>query len=255
MGSLAKISKKEKITSLELLEQINYFRKQEENKKELKHKTLIRTIEKEFFEEINEHKIVPVKHKDKKGEFRKMYKLTFNQARQILTKESLIVRKAIFNYIEKLEEIIKNHNSPLWLEQRAESKGATKTLNDVIHDYLIPYQVANGSKGYKWTYKHYSDLINKLVGIRRKERDLLDTEKQELIIKIELLFSNLIIKEIEQGTAYKEIKDKCEIKGLEYINILNCDVMQLINKKPYGKSKDNLYIDKNTKLEKIEYRQ
>ncbi len=242
MGSLANISRQEKITSLELLEQINYFRKQEGNRKKLRHDTLIRTIEKEFFEEINAHKIVAVKYKDKKGEFRKMYKLTFNQARQILTKESTIVRKAIFNYIEKLEEIIKNHHNPLWLEQRAKSKEATKTLNDVIKDYLIPYKVANGSTKPQWTYKHYSELINKLVGVRSKERDLLDTERQDLIIKIELLFSNLIIEEIKKGTNYKDIQPICELRGNELINIMNSTIMRLANLKPYEKE-NNLYIN------------
>lgn len=44
------------ITSLELLEQINFFREQEGNKTELLHKTLLEIIRDEFSEEIREQK-------------------------------------------------------------------------------------------------------------------------------------------------------------------------------------------------------
>ncbi|WP_064591939.1 hypothetical protein [Streptobacillus moniliformis] len=80
--------KRENITSLELLEKINQFREQVEGKVELKHKTLLEIIRDEFEEEINEQKFLPVKYKDKKGEERPMFILTFNQAKQVLVRES-----------------------------------------------------------------------------------------------------------------------------------------------------------------------
>lgn len=97
---------KETITSKELLEQINIFR-QQDGKKELRHDILLRTIRDEFEEEINAHKIVDVKYKDKKGEERPMYVLTLSQAKQVLVRESKFVRKAVIKYIEELEEQIK----------------------------------------------------------------------------------------------------------------------------------------------------
>lgn len=95
---------KDSITTLELLKQINIFREQEGNRSELKHYDLLKIIRDEFEEEINEGKISVVDYKDKKGELRPMYILTYNQAKQILVRESKFVRKAMIHYIEELEK-------------------------------------------------------------------------------------------------------------------------------------------------------
>ena len=94
---------KSEITSLELLEQINLFRKEEGIKKELGHNDLLKVIRDEFSEEINEGKISPVTYKDKKGEKRPMFILTLSQARQVLVRESKFVRRAVIHVLEKLE--------------------------------------------------------------------------------------------------------------------------------------------------------
>ena len=115
---------KNDMTSLELLEQVNLFRKEEYKEKlknntlteaekekgkftELLHKSLLDIIRDEFSEEINERKILPVEYKDKKGEKRPMFILTLNQAKQVLMRESKYVRRAVIQYIEKLEQYIK----------------------------------------------------------------------------------------------------------------------------------------------------
>ena len=82
MNNLVKLNNKESITSLELLEQINLFREQEENRKELQHKDLLKIIRSEFDEEINEGNISPVEYEDKKGEKRPMFILTLSQSKQ-----------------------------------------------------------------------------------------------------------------------------------------------------------------------------
>ena len=99
---------KETITSLELVEQINYFRKQEGKLIELQHKTLLEIIRDEFEEEIQEQKILLMSYMAKigNGARRKqpMFVLTLSQAKQVLVRESKFVRRAIINYIEKLEQ-------------------------------------------------------------------------------------------------------------------------------------------------------
>ena len=94
---------KNEITSLELLVEINKFRKEEGIKKELGHNDLLKVIRDEFSEEINEGKISPVTYKDKKGEKRPMFILTLSQARQVLVRESKFVRRAVIHFLEKLE--------------------------------------------------------------------------------------------------------------------------------------------------------
>jgi len=92
-----------KFSSLYLVEQINVFREAEGNRKALLHKSLIAKIEKEFEEEINERKFLPVEYKDKKGEKRKAYELDYKQSLQMLASESRTVRKAIIKRLEELE--------------------------------------------------------------------------------------------------------------------------------------------------------
>lgn len=74
---------KNEMTSLELVEQINFFRKKG-SKNKLLHKNLMAVIRDEFQEEINELKIQPVEYRDKKGEKRPMFILTLSQAKQEL---------------------------------------------------------------------------------------------------------------------------------------------------------------------------
>lgn len=99
---------KETITSLELLNKINEFRKQLENKVELQHKTLLEIIRDEFSEEIGEQKILPSSYINSQNKKQPMYILTYSQAKQILVRESKLVRKKVIEYIEKLENALKN---------------------------------------------------------------------------------------------------------------------------------------------------
>lgn len=96
------------ITSLELLEQINFFRKKDSNKTELRHDTLLNIIRDEFDDEIHAQKIL-VMFQDVKignGATRKSlyYILTYDQGKQVLMRESKFVRKSVIKYIQALEE-------------------------------------------------------------------------------------------------------------------------------------------------------
>lgn len=124
-------NEKETISSLDLVKEINVFREQEYKYKiekglslgkvekkngkftELRHDTLLVIIRDEFEEEINDQKILEVKYKDKKGEIRMMYILTLDQAKQILSRESKFVRKAMIKYINQLENRIKELESEI----------------------------------------------------------------------------------------------------------------------------------------------
>ena len=114
---MAVIKTKDTLTSLEVLEQINLFRSKE-NRNELAHSDLLKIIRLEFEEEIGEGKISCTSvYKDSQGKDRPMYILTLSQAKQILLRESVYVRKAIIKYIEELEETIR-----LILEDKLDKK-------------------------------------------------------------------------------------------------------------------------------------
>ena len=103
---MAQLVKKGTITSLELLEQINFFRVKEE-KKETEHNTLLRTIRDEFEEEIGLNKIVQSSYKNKQNKEMPMFVLTIPQGKQVLARESKFVRKAVIHKLEELENKFK----------------------------------------------------------------------------------------------------------------------------------------------------
>jgi hypothetical protein fuD12_10907 len=245
MSSLMKI--KEDMTSFQLLEKINEFREKEYDYKinkglslgkvEIKngqatlllHKDLLKIIRDEFEEEINEGKISPVEYIDKKGEKRYMFILNYNQCRQIFSRESKFVRKWTFEYISKLEkenEYLKiallNKKNSEWLETREQGKLIRRNETDVIASLIL---MANrqGSKNADKLYITYSSLVNKLVGIKSKQRDVVSVETLEHIRLLEDLISKVIANGIENDTYYKNIYQNCKEKANELIKLLTLD--------------------------------
>lgn len=131
MEQLEKIINKDTITSLELLEQINFFREKEGKKRPLQHKTLLNIIRDELEEEINEQKILPVNYIDKKGEERPMYILPLEQGKQVLMRESKFVRRSVINYIKNLEKIIENNNKK-YLEKQGQELTELKNRVELL---------------------------------------------------------------------------------------------------------------------------
>ena len=80
------LANKETVTSHELLEQINIFRKQE-GKSKLEHYDLKKIIRKELSKDFNAGKISCIKQKD--------------SSKMVLLRESPTVRQAVIEYIDK----------------------------------------------------------------------------------------------------------------------------------------------------------
>ena len=140
------------MTSLELVEQINIFRK-EDGKSELLHKTLLEIIRDEFEEEISRQEILPSEYTSERGQKYPMFVLTTSQAKQVLVRESKTVRKAVINYIEKLETALQQlqlHSYQIedpikraekWIEEQKEKQLLlTKTENlETVLDNLLEW--------------------------------------------------------------------------------------------------------------------
>lgn len=107
---------KSTITSFDLLAQINFFRLEENNKKELRHYDLLRIIRDEFEEEIRDKKIsesVEIRQLPQGGSSKYPYfELSFEQAKQVLIRESKFVRKAMIQYIDNLENELRRALQP-----------------------------------------------------------------------------------------------------------------------------------------------
>lgn len=91
------------VTSLELVEQINLFRKEDGNKTLIGHNDLLKVIRDEFEEEISLGEISQSNYTNERGRSYAMFELTKVQAVQVLTRESKFVRKAIIHKLDSLE--------------------------------------------------------------------------------------------------------------------------------------------------------
>jgi phage antirepressor YoqD-like protein len=118
------LSNKTTISSLELVEQINLFRKEDGKQVEILHKSLLEIIRDEFEEEIAGQNILPSEYKDKSGKANVMFELTTAQAKQVLVRESKMVRKAVIAYIEKLESMIIEKLPSYQIENRIDRANA-----------------------------------------------------------------------------------------------------------------------------------
>lgn len=106
------------MTSVELVDLINKFREEEGNVNIKQHKTLMRDIRNEVIALrevgiINENNFVPVNYTDIKGEQRPCYKMNKSGIMQMLNKESALVRYKTQQYIEGLENRLKQPSKML----------------------------------------------------------------------------------------------------------------------------------------------
>lgn len=120
MQGLAVLNKNEIVTmtSVELVDLINKFREEEGNANIKQHKTLMRDIRNEVIALrevgiINENNFVPVNYTDTKGEQRPCYKMNKSGIMQMLNKESALVRYKTQQYIEGLENRLKQPSKML----------------------------------------------------------------------------------------------------------------------------------------------
>ncbi|HJF35006.1 MAG TPA: ORF6C domain-containing protein [Clostridium perfringens] len=120
MSEIMKITNEEIVTmtSLEVVELINNFRKEEGNEVVKRHDVLLRDIRNEI-ETLktlgisNAHNFVAVNYTDAKGEERPCYKMNKAGIMQMLNKESALVRYKTQQYIEVLENKLKQPTKPL----------------------------------------------------------------------------------------------------------------------------------------------
>ena len=97
-------NKDDKVTSLELVDQINILRKAVGKKSELKHRNLLATIRSEFPNclKTGEVTLIPITRELPNGGYKNdpVYKLNMTQAKQVLLRESAPIRKIVMNYLE-----------------------------------------------------------------------------------------------------------------------------------------------------------
>ena len=217
------LANKETVTSFELLEQINIFRKQEGNDTELSHNTLLRNIR----EEIGLKFIVQSSYINSQNKKQPMYVLTLKQALRISTKESRFVRGKVFEYIDKLESAIIKLQEQKRNEARLLGKITRKLETDSIKG-LMAYGRIEPRNQWKY-YKHYTNLAYSVMGYDSKNKpkreemaqgELIILDKLESVINMEI--NNNIALRIPFIMIYQNVKDKVDevYRGMRELFIL-----------------------------------
>ena len=232
---------KESINSKELLDQINIFREMEYKEKEasntlteaqkkrghyieLRHDNLLRTIKDEFnikidllnFEEMLKEKdrknILPIyvdgvfisTYKDKYDREQIMFILTIDQAKQVLLRESKVVRKAVIQYLNLLEKRIRELERK---KGKITRKQETNSIKMLLEYGNIPKEKHN------LYYMTYSKLPFIVLGMKRVSRDSLPADDLEQIKELESIIQvtilTSIIKKLEVKAIYQECKKAC----------------------------------------------
>lgn len=97
-------NKNDRVTSLELVDQINILRKAVGKKSELKHRNLLATIRSEFPNclKTGEVTLIPITRELPNGGYKNapVYELNMTQAKQVLLRESAPIIKIVMNYLE-----------------------------------------------------------------------------------------------------------------------------------------------------------
>ena len=229
---------KESINSKDLLKQINYFREVEYQEKEannqlteaqkkrgryieLRHDNLLRTIKDEFnikidllnfeetLKEIVKQKNEPIyidgifvsTYIDKWNRSQPMFILTIDQAKQVLLRESKVVRKAVIQYLNLLEKRIREL-------ERKKGKITRKHETDSIK-MLMEYGNIPQEKQ-RLYYMTYSKLPFIVLGMKKVSRDALPADDLNLIKELESIIQVTILTSIIKGLDVKAIYQECK---------------------------------------------
>lgn len=159
------------------------------------------------------HNFVESKYKDSTGRMMPMYYLTkdgfmflvmgYRGSKAADIKEKYI---AAFNSMELL---IREKLTTVWIETRKQGKLARKDETDEIKKF-IEYAIEQGSNHSSWYYKAFSELADKMCGIKPKHRD------DATVVQLNNLaiFENIILEVIKEGLKeklpYKQIYQNCK---------------------------------------------
>ena len=204
---------KETITSLELLEQINLIRTGI-GKKEIQHYDLTKIIRREFKHEIDTGKISCISYRDNMNRKQKNYILSFSLARVIATKQGREIQRAVFDYIERLENELKNALERERLQVRAMGKALrnleTSTIQRLLEYGNIP------KKKWKLYFANYTMIAYRIMGYKKKpERDEMNAQELSLLQQLETVINVTIIENISKNVPHYLIYQDCRDKATE----------------------------------------
>ena len=115
-----------------------------------------------------------------------------------------------WKYLEafnKMESMLKERNTQLWIEQRKQGKITRKAETDIIKQ-LIEYAKEQGSTHSQMLYITYSKLANKMAGV--SDRNIATFQQLNELSFIENIIMNQIRVGMERNMNYKDIYKYCK---------------------------------------------
>ena len=173
--TIQKMVSKKTVSSLELVEQINIFRKEEGKETELRHDTMLSIIRDEFEEEISLQKILESKYKNERGREYPMFELTISQGKQVLMRESKYVRRRVVEWLEYIENIIKPMTPGELLMTQAQGMIALEKVQQAQAEQIalqnerlskIEAKITTKNEDY-FTISGYSNIVGRRVPLQQ----------------------------------------------------------------------------------------
>ena len=161
------------------------------------------------FEETSKDKIIPTSvegifistYIDEWNRQKPMFILTIDQAKQVLMRESKVVRKAVIQYLNLLEKRIREL-------ERKKGKITRKQETDSIK-MLMEYGNIPKEKQHLY-YMTYSKLPYKVLGLKKVSRDTLPADDLDMIKELERIIQMTILTSIIKGLDVKAIYQECK---------------------------------------------
>ena len=127
-------------------------------------------------------------------------------------------------YIEafnKMESIIREKSTQMWISARETGKLTRKSETDVIKE-LVEYAKAQGSSHPDKLYMVYSNLANKMAGVQ--SRDEATVQQLGRLDMAEQIILCMVREGMAVGLGYKEIYQNCKerlalVKELAYLGV------------------------------------
>lgn len=138
---------------------------------------------------------------DKWNRQQPMFILTIDQAKQVLMRESKVVRKAVIQYLNLLEKRIREL-------ERKKGKITRKHETDSIK-MLMEYGNIPQEKQHLY-YMTYSKLPFIVLGMKKVSRDTLPADDLNLIKELESIIQVTILTSIIKGLEIKAIYKECK---------------------------------------------
>ena len=161
------------------------------------------------FEETSKDKIIPTSvegifistYIDEWNRQKPMFILTIDQAKQVLMRESKVVRKAVIQYLNLLEKRIRELERK---KGKITRKQETDSIKMLMEDGNIPKEKQH------LYYMTYSKLPFIVLGMKKVSRDTLPADDLNLIKELESIIQVTILTSIIKGLDVKAIYQECK---------------------------------------------